>query len=386
MLRNWFLILLTPAFLFSKEKICLNMIVKDEAKVIKRCLDSVKPYIDYWVIVDTGSKDGTQKIIKEHMKSIPGKLFERPWKNWGETRTEALKLCQQHGKGDYILFMDADDILEFKDGYRFENLSADLYHMWRGIKGFTYLKPQLVKKDLPWRWVGVTHEYLDCPQSYTTDTLLKVTYQSLDGGATWKDPKQKFMKNVALLEEGLKKEPDNARYAFYLAESYRDAGDKAKALEWYQKRIKMGGWAEEVYWSLFQSGLMMKEIGIDYSIYVQAFLHAHKYRPHRSEALYYATEALNSNGEHAKAYELIKNWEFIPQPIQKDGLFNMDWIQDYGFDFQLSIASYYVGQYDEAVKICDRLLKNPNLPDDWRNLTVSNREFPIQKMKKINHK
>src|ERR1700733_3920461 len=52
----------------KKQKICLNMIVKDESRIIKRCLDSVKPFIDYWVIVDTGSKDGTQKIIKKHMK------------------------------------------------------------------------------------------------------------------------------------------------------------------------------------------------------------------------------------------------------------------------------------------------------------------------------
>src|ERR1700722_17972902 len=80
-----------------EEKICLNMIVKNESKVIQRCLDSVKPHIDYWVIVDTGSTDGTQEIIKKHMKGIPGKLYERPWKNFGESRSEAFDLAK--GKG-----------------------------------------------------------------------------------------------------------------------------------------------------------------------------------------------------------------------------------------------------------------------------------------------
>ena len=62
--------------------LCLNMIVKNESHVIKRCLDSVKPIIDYWVIFDTGSTDGTQRIIQEVLKDIPGQLHERPWVNF----------------------------------------------------------------------------------------------------------------------------------------------------------------------------------------------------------------------------------------------------------------------------------------------------------------
>src|ERR1700722_1540445 len=61
-----------------KKTICLNMIVKNESKVIRRCLQSVLPFIDTWVIVDTGSNDGTQKIIKDFMleHQIPGELHE----------------------------------------------------------------------------------------------------------------------------------------------------------------------------------------------------------------------------------------------------------------------------------------------------------------------
>ena len=76
------------------------MIVKNEKDVIVRCLESVKPVIDYWVIVDTGSTDGTQKIIKKELKDIPGELYERPWKNFGENRSEAFNLAK--GKGDFI--------------------------------------------------------------------------------------------------------------------------------------------------------------------------------------------------------------------------------------------------------------------------------------------
>ena len=46
------------------------MIVKNEAHCIIRCLESIKPYINYWVICDTGSTDGTQNVIKEYLKEI----------------------------------------------------------------------------------------------------------------------------------------------------------------------------------------------------------------------------------------------------------------------------------------------------------------------------
>jgi len=373
-------LLLLPFQTDAKEKICLNMIVKNEKDVITRCLDSVKSVIDYWVIVDTGSTDGTQEIIKNHMKDVPGKLFERPWGNWGTTRTEALRLAQDHGKGEYLLFMDADDILEIDPDFDFQSLHCDLYYMWRGSKDFSYMKPQLAKRDLPWKWVGVTHEYLGSDFSFTSETLDKVKYITLDGGACAKDPKKKFWTNVKLLEEGLKQEPENTRYAFYLAESYRDAGEKGKALECYQKRIKMGGWDEETFWSMLQSAFMLRDLGLPSSIVSEAYLQAHRFRPHRPEPIYYLAELYNSQGEHEKAYEYLKMRSFIPQPAEKDHLFNMDWIESYGLLFQLSICSYYVGHYEEALKACDQLLKIKDLPENWRTQAEANRAFPLAKL------
>ena len=72
--------------------ICLTMIVKNEAHIIRRCLESVRDFIDYWVIVDTGSTDGTQQLIRQLMGDIPGELHARPWKNFGHNRSESLGL------------------------------------------------------------------------------------------------------------------------------------------------------------------------------------------------------------------------------------------------------------------------------------------------------
>src|SRR3989338_4665824 len=144
-----FFFLVIVFFCEAKQTICLNMIVRNESPVIQRCLDSVIPLIDYWVIVDTGSTDDTKKIIKRHLKNIPGELHTRKWKNFGENRTETFTLAK--GKGDYILLIDADDTLIANKEFSFPKLDQDLYTMWRGSEGFSYLHPQLIREDLPWK-------------------------------------------------------------------------------------------------------------------------------------------------------------------------------------------------------------------------------------------
>src|SRR6185369_10946241 len=78
-----------------KTNICLNMIVKNEVKVLPRLIRSVKDYIDYYVIVDTGSTDETIALIKREMSAcgIEGEVHERPWVNFGVNRQQALELA-----------------------------------------------------------------------------------------------------------------------------------------------------------------------------------------------------------------------------------------------------------------------------------------------------
>ena len=358
------------------------MIVKDESRVIKRCLESVKPVIDYWVIVDTGSTDGTQEIIKNYLKDIPGELYERPWKNFGENRTEAFQLAQ--GKGDYILFMDADDVLKFEKKWLFPNikfkrLEKDLYNMWRGDDNLLYLKPQLVRANLPWKWVGVTHEYLACDEPYTSEILDYVRYVTCDGGASSFDP-QKYIKNIHLLKDGLKENPNDNRYVFYLAESYRCAGRYGKALEWFQKYINMGGWDEEVFWSMLQVGQMLDLMKCSSNLIIESYRNAHEFRPHRVEPIYYLVDLYNREGRYEEAYAQIKAYESIPKPAERDWLSNLTWIENYGLLFQLSICSYYVGKHQESLDACNRLLKINNMPEEWKQITLKNRSYPLEKL------
>ena len=364
----------------GKKTICLNMIVKNEASVITRCLTSVKPIIDHWVIVDTGSTDGTQNVIREFMKDIPGELYESPWKNFEHNRNEALELTK--GKGDYILIMDADDWLEFNPVFKLPQLIAGSYRLWIKFGGSSYQRHQIINSSLPWRWVGVLHESLACDVPYTSEVMDGVRIIVGTDGARSRDPK-KFEKDAAVLEEALKNDPENTRYMFYLGQSYRDAGNSEKAIEWYLKRIARDGWDEEVYWSLVQVGIMEKELKKPDWLVADRFLNAFYRRPHRPEAVMHLSDMYRLQRRFDMAYAIIKLWQAVPKPVVGDVIFVQDWMLQYGLLFELSVASGCVGQYQESLDACNQLLAMKDLPEEMRVLTVPNRQEALQKLEQL---
>lgn len=372
-LASFFLLLCFCDVAIAKEKVCLNMIVKNESHVIRRALDSAKPFIDCWAIVDTGSTDGTQEIIREHMKDIPGTLIERPWKNFAHNRNEALELARTIG--DYILFLDADDWFALEEGFELPSLTNDAYTVWWHFScGFSYAKPQLIKATLPWRWEGVWHEYLALDQPFSQAPLEGITYRIGGDGASHSDP-DKYLKAAQVIEEALKEDPTNTRYMFYLAESWRDAGKPLEALACYQKRVAMGGWEEEVFWSLLQIAKLKEALHFPQDDVLDAYERAHRYRPHRIEPVYYAARLLNQNRRFELAYAYIKGYSYIPQPAQKDALFNEDWVTEFGLPFELSLAAYWVGHLDEFANLTLNLQTNPRLRDPWKDAVQYNLQY-----------
>ena len=239
----------------SSPRICLNMIVKDEAKVIGRCLASVRPFIDAWVIVDTGSSDGTQDIVRELLADLPGELHERPWRDFGHNRSEAITLAR--GRGDYLFFIDADEVLELPQTFQRPVLGSDAYALQVSYGATRYQRVCLVANHIPWRWEGVLHEYLACDRAFERQALKgpRVRVYS-DGARSQQDVAVKYAADARVLEAALALDPGNRRYVFYLAQSYRDAGEREAALVQYDRRAAMEGWDEEVWYSLYQSALL----------------------------------------------------------------------------------------------------------------------------------
>jgi glycosyltransferase involved in cell wall biosynthesis len=239
--------------------VCLVMIVKNEEHVIERSLQSALSCVDTWCIVDTGSTDATMDIIRRVTSSYgkegkEGKLYERPWVNFGHNRSEALQLARP--LADWSCMMDADDILHFPEGPLVLDPAYKGYTVRIQISSINTYRTHIFNNAYPWCYVGSLHEYPDIPGEATTTKALPATYW-MDGrceGARSKNP-TKFEDDARLLEEELltcqkESKPMNPRSIFYAAQSWRDAGKRDKAIEWYKKRVVSGGWPQEIYVSL----------------------------------------------------------------------------------------------------------------------------------------
>ena len=362
----------------SKQRICLNMIVKDEADVIRRSLQALRPLVDSWVIVDTGSSDETCNIIREVMAGVPGVVHHRPWKNFGHNRSEAIALARDHG--DYLLFFDADDMLLTAPGYKFPELHADAYTATYVTGDTRYQRITLVATRLPWRYEGVIHAYATPDQKHSLERLDGFVVESRRDGARGQlDPVQKYLRNADLLSRALREDPRNARYAFYLAMSLRDAGRAEQAIDAFQHRISLGGWDEEVWFSKLQIAALREKLGRPDDTVIASYLAAHEYRPIRAEALGMLARYLRL---HGKRWELARIFatRAIQIPLPADTLFlDTSWYSWRALD-EFALASYWSGDHAAAARANTQLLESGALPEAHRARVKENLEFCRKKL------
>jgi Glycosyltransferases involved in cell wall biogenesis len=366
------------------------MIVKNESHIILETLNNVKKYIDYWVISDTGSTDGTQEIITNFFKkeNIPGKLVSHKWKDFGHNRTLALEACR--GKCDYIFVMDADDII-VGDLKLPQDFKYDGYKLLYG-KNFSYDRLQIMRnKGLKWEYVGVLHEYARCKNKKNASiTTIRGDYyiDSRRLGDRNKD-KNKYLKDALILRAELEKlqkkngssaslsgSNENSlvsRYAFYTGQSYYDYKDYENAIIFYRMRIKYLGWNEEVYYSYYQVANSIRFLKKDLETCEKAYLDAYNYLPSRAEALYqiasiYSDEANNLLDDDNydielydkymnKAYKYFSMANKIPYP-ERQTLFIFKEIYDWKAKYGLAMICFEMEKNDEALKLCNELIDN----------------------------
>lgn len=260
--------------------VCLTAIVKNEAHVIGRMIESVKPLIDTFVIVDTGSTDNTIDEAKKAFQGMEGTIERIEWKSFGHARTKAFELAK--GKADYALVLDADELTH---GELPKDLTNDAYALWLKFEsGGNGLQHRLFNLKHDWRYEGIVHELPNCDANWTWESLESAWLTTPQDGARSQDPK-KHVKMAELITLALASNPTDARLVFHLAMSWRDAGHDQKALQYFELRSGMGQGAngEEPYISLLEGGRALERLGHSGEA-IMWWLRAHALWPERCEA------------------------------------------------------------------------------------------------------
>ena len=350
----------------SVPKIGLCMIVKNESHIIHEVLQATLPLLDTFCILDTGSTDNTIQIIEDFYAKagIQGEVIRGDWKGFGKSRSEALKLCD--GKMDYIIMIDADDLMGFPPDCKLflqqtlqqHRPNAAIVQIRRG--NMQYERTQIFKASDDWRYVGVLHEY---PTNDKKDNKMirlpnevymigrTIGNRSLQDG-------NKYLKDAEVILKELETEPENERYVFYLAQSYRDGGNIEEAVKWYKKRVEMGKWQEEQCVAAMNIARLTQDKEWAWK--------AHELNPRRNESLVaYASYCRSKSMFSSELLSMIMYATTIAKPTA-NVLFIENDVYDWRMWDELAVIAFHTGRKDIAKTAGARLLTENQFPPDQR--------------------
>lgn len=286
-------------------------IVKNEAWNFKKTLESAKPFIDAWHLLDTGSTDGTQDLIQETLRGVPGELIEAPFVDYSTSRNQVILSARRHRPG-YQLLLSGTETLHGGEALRRALHSHQPgYNIEIRREGLVYPLVRLFDPDAGWRFQGRTHEVLVGPQVIAP--RIEGCHIHYGGG---KDKRPGWERDLELLRLDLTENPADPRSAFYLAQTLECLGRKAEALKAYGYRLSLGGWAEECYVAELRGGRLAQELGHDPAPYWRA---ASMRIPDRAEALYELANLYHKREQFLEAYLLAK--EASRKSLSVDRLF-----------------------------------------------------------------
>ena len=332
--------------------VVLCLIVKDEAHVIARCIRSVRPFITAWSIVDTGSTDDTERVIREELQDLPGALHHRPWVDFATNRTWSLELAREWA--EYTLIMDADDVLDGESGVGLPPMTHDCYDLRVDQGGVFHRRPHLIRSALPWRYEGVLHEALKLDRPFTRALWKGITYRWLGDGARSRDP-AKYLRDVEVLQRALAQDPTNRRYWFFLGQSWLSADRQQEALAAHRQRATMGGHAEELFLSLLQIGAILARTGAPEAEVHAAFLAAWEQRPSRAEPLVYLAGYYKKRGR----WPLVRLYASAACALTRppDHLLVDEAAHTWRPWALRAVASFHEGRFEEAATCNEKLIE-----------------------------
>lgn len=353
----------------------LGLIARDEEAALPRLLASCAGAFDEIVLVDTGSTDATMDVFRSWAGEHPEtncRLLEAEWTDdFGAARQIALEALTT----DWCSWADCDDEIRGASALRpaasgCDAATAGLTARYDYAPSEHARHVRLVRRGRG-RWHGAVHEALevDGPVAAMDGDEVRWVHLPVETG----EPKPRMRRDLEILEGAVAADPDDERALFYLAQTLRDLGERSRAVARYERRAEMDGWDEETFFARYQAGVLLADD--DWPRAMQHLVAAWELRPQRVEPLQALSANLRVRGQYETAHVFATRGLGRPQP--PDSLFVANWVYAWGMLFEVSITSYWVGEFSAALAACDELLARDDLPGLQRGQTEHNRRVTV---------
>jgi len=245
--------------------VLLILMVKNEALIIKRCMDSAASFVDAFFVLDTGSDDETCEVVENLNFTKPVKLARTKFQTFGISRTESFRLakkfideeCGWDLNMSYALLLDADMVFKLGNFDKQTIYNYDEYRIIQRQYGVEYHNIRIIKMSFDWKCVGSTHEAWICSSDIKTAVFMSGEKMWIDDVSDGGCKIGKLERDEKFLELDLAQSLaennlfQKQRTTYYLAQTYRCLEKYEKSIEMYLQRIELGGWPEEIWASYY---------------------------------------------------------------------------------------------------------------------------------------
>jgi hypothetical protein len=346
----------------------LCIMVKNAGPLFEKVLTENLPIIDRWTILDTGSTDGTQDIIRKVLKNKKGQLYEEPFINFRESRNRCLDLAGKTCKYNLMLddtYVIKNDLRKFLNTVRGDQFATS-YSLLIRSDDSEYYSNRITKSNKNHRYIYTIHEVIQFEGNKENVVIPKDAAYILDYRADYMEKRTMDRKkyDIEQLYLMVNEDPDNPRHYYYLAQTYNLLEDYENALYWFKKRAttELKGHSQEAVDSWFEYARILNfKLNKPWDECKEAYEKAYNLDTSRPDSLYFIGIHYFLEGDRKTAYYYFKKAFAIGYPIHTQ--FSLKPTLSYHFLPKfLSELCYEFKNWELGYESSKRFLEN-NKPD-----------------------
>jgi len=299
----------------------LVVMVRNGGELFKKMLEENKRFIDRWTVLDTGSTDGSQDVVRNILSDIKGDLYEEPFIDFRESRNRSIELAGNFCKFNIILddtYILKGDIRSFLKSIR-DDVKGDSLSILITSDDVEYGSNRIIKTHHNLKYECKIHEII---QEYKNINIMIPKEEAFILDESNPYMKQRTMDrkllDITLLNEMIEEEPDNPRHLYYLGHTYNLLQKYEIAADYFLKRVEhfKEGFIQEKIDACFELARIYNfKLNKPWEECEKYYIKAYEMDKTRPESLYFIGIHYYLNGDRSRAFENFRKAFKIGYPI-----------------------------------------------------------------------